>query len=41
MADEHANLTDEHGMDDSIGVENPVKAKKAGFSPMLLKYWLR
>ena len=38
MADEHANLTDEHGMDENIGVDNPVKAKKAGFIPMLLKY---
>ena len=38
MADEHANLTDDQGMDDNIGVENPVKAKKTGFIPMLLKY---
>ena len=38
MADENANLTDDHGMDDSIGVDNPVKAKKAGFIPSLLKY---
>jgi len=38
MADEHANLTDDQGMEDNIGVENPVKAKKTGFIPMLLKY---
>ena len=38
MADEHTNLTDEHGMDENIGVDNPVKAKKAGFIPTLLKY---
>ena len=38
MADEHANLTDEHGVDDNIGVDNPVKAKKAGLIPTLLKY---
>ena len=38
MADEHTNLTDEHGMDENIGVDNPVKAKKAGLIPTLLKY---
>ena len=38
MADEHANLTDDQGMEDNIDVENPVKAKKTGFIPMLLKY---
>ena len=38
MADEHTNLTDDHGMDEGMGVDAPIKSKKIGLVPTLLKY---
>lgn len=38
MADENANLTDDQGMDEGLGVDSPIKAKKGGLVSTLLKY---
>ncbi|MGP1432117.1 MAG: flagellar basal body-associated FliL family protein [Treponema sp.] len=38
MADENANLNDDHGMEDALPSDSSVKPKKAGLLSTLLKY---